>query len=84
MPTVKAIKRMVQRHERVAFLSRMCVMEEIGPGTLRELYLARRAGLIVFPEAELVLVLLHVHAFASELYAFHLQAHALLQRGVAA
>ena len=36
MPTVETIKRMVQRNEGVAFLPRMCVMEEIGQGTLRE------------------------------------------------
>jgi DNA-binding transcriptional LysR family regulator len=37
MPTVEAIRKMVQRNEGVAFLPRMCVEEEIAQGTLREI-----------------------------------------------
>jgi DNA-binding transcriptional LysR family regulator len=36
MPTVEAIRKMVQRNEGIAFLPRMCVEEEIAQGTLRE------------------------------------------------
>jgi len=36
MPTVEAIRKMVQRNQGVAFLPRMCVEEEIAQGTLRE------------------------------------------------
>src|SRR6202162_1147931 len=36
MPTVEAIRKMVQRDEGVAFLPRMCVGEEIRQGILRE------------------------------------------------
>jgi len=36
MPTIEAIRKMVQRHEGVAFLPRMCVGEEIRQGILRE------------------------------------------------
>jgi DNA-binding transcriptional LysR family regulator len=36
MPTVEAIRRLVQRNEGVAFLPRMCVEQEIGQGSLRE------------------------------------------------
>ena len=36
MPTLEAIRKMVQRNEGVAFLPRMCVNEEIGQGILRE------------------------------------------------
>ncbi len=36
MPTVEAIRKMVQRNEGVAFLPRMCVGEEIRQGILRE------------------------------------------------
>jgi len=37
MPTVEAIRKMVQRNEGVAFLPRMCVEDEIAQGTLREI-----------------------------------------------
>jgi DNA-binding transcriptional LysR family regulator len=37
MPTVEAIRKMVQRNEGIAFLPRMCVEEEIAQGTLREI-----------------------------------------------
>jgi DNA-binding transcriptional LysR family regulator len=36
MPTIEAIRKMVQRNEGVAFLPRMCVNEEIAQGILRE------------------------------------------------
>lgn len=36
MPTIEAIRKMVQRNEGVAFLPRMCVDEEIGQGILCE------------------------------------------------
>ena len=36
MPTVEAIRKMVQRNQGVAFLPRMCVEEEIAQGMLRE------------------------------------------------
>jgi DNA-binding transcriptional LysR family regulator len=36
MPTIEAIRKMVQRNEGVAFLPRMCVGEEITQGILRE------------------------------------------------
>jgi DNA-binding transcriptional LysR family regulator len=36
MPTVEAIRKMVQRNEGVAFLPRMCVDEEVRQGHLRE------------------------------------------------
>lgn len=36
MPTVEAIRKLVQRNEGVAFLPRMCVEEEIAQGSLRE------------------------------------------------
>ena len=36
MPTVEAIRKMVQRNEGVAFLPRMCVNDEIAQGILRE------------------------------------------------
>jgi DNA-binding transcriptional LysR family regulator len=36
MPTLETIKKMVQRNEGVAFLPRMCVMQEIEQGALRE------------------------------------------------
>jgi DNA-binding transcriptional LysR family regulator len=38
MPTVEAIRKMVQRNEGVSFLPRMCVEEEIAQGTLREIH----------------------------------------------
>lgn len=37
MPTVEAIRKMVQRNEGVSFLPRMCVEDEIAQGTLREI-----------------------------------------------
>jgi DNA-binding transcriptional LysR family regulator len=37
MPTVEAIRKMVQRNEGVAFLPHMCVSEEISQGILREI-----------------------------------------------
>jgi DNA-binding transcriptional LysR family regulator len=37
MPTIEAIRKMVQRGEGVAFLPRMCVDEEIRQGILREI-----------------------------------------------
>lgn len=37
MPTVEAIRKLVQRNEGVSFLPRMCVEEEIAQGTLREI-----------------------------------------------
>jgi len=37
MPTVEAIRKMVQRNEGMAFLPRMCVEEEVAQGTLREI-----------------------------------------------
>jgi DNA-binding transcriptional LysR family regulator len=36
MPTIEAIRKMVQRNEGVAFLPRMCVDEEIRQGILHE------------------------------------------------
>jgi len=36
MPTVEAIRKLVQQNEGVAFLPRMCVEEELGQGLLRE------------------------------------------------
>jgi DNA-binding transcriptional LysR family regulator len=36
MPTVEAIRKMVQRNEGVAFLPRMCVNDELTQGILRE------------------------------------------------
>jgi DNA-binding transcriptional LysR family regulator len=36
MPTVEAIRKMVERNEGVAFLPRMCVEEELRRGLLRE------------------------------------------------
>ena len=36
MPTIEAIRKMVQRNEGVAFIPRMCVDEEIRQGILRE------------------------------------------------
>ncbi len=36
MPTVEAIRKMVQRNEGVAFLPRMCVEEELRQGIVRE------------------------------------------------
>jgi DNA-binding transcriptional LysR family regulator len=36
MPTIEAIRKMVERNEGVAFLPRMCVEEELGHGLLRE------------------------------------------------
>jgi DNA-binding transcriptional LysR family regulator len=36
MPTVEAIRKLVQRGEGVAFLPRMCVEQELEQGTLRE------------------------------------------------
>jgi DNA-binding transcriptional LysR family regulator len=38
MPTVEAIRKLVQRNEGVAFLPRMCVEDEIAQGTLREIH----------------------------------------------
>ena len=37
MPTVEAIRKMVQRNEGISFLPRMCVEDEIAQGTLREI-----------------------------------------------
>lgn len=37
MPTIEAIRRLVQQNEGVAFLPRMCVDEEIAQGELREI-----------------------------------------------
>ncbi len=37
MPTVEAIRKLVQRNEGVSFLPRMCVEDEIAQGTLREI-----------------------------------------------
>ena len=37
MPTLETIKRMVERNEGVAFLPQMCVLQEIGQGSLREI-----------------------------------------------
>jgi DNA-binding transcriptional LysR family regulator len=37
MPTIEAIRKMVQRNEGVAFLPRMCVNDEIGQGILHEI-----------------------------------------------
>jgi DNA-binding transcriptional LysR family regulator len=37
MPTVEAIRKMVQRNEGVSFLPRMCVEDEIAQGTLHEI-----------------------------------------------
>ena len=36
MPTMEAIRKMVERNEGVAFLPRMCVEEEVRHGNLRE------------------------------------------------
>ena len=54
MPTVETIKKMVQRNEGVAFLPRMCAMDEISQGTLREvtvqeLSVVERKIRLVFP-----------------------------------
>ncbi len=54
MPTVEAIRKMVQRNEGVAFLPRMCVEDEIGQGTLREIQvkglMPERKIRLVYPE----------------------------------
>lgn len=51
MPTVETIKKMVQRNEGVAFLPRMCVMQEIEQGALcevnvKELHVERKIRLV--------------------------------------
>jgi len=51
MPTIEAIRKMVQRNEGVAFLPRMCVDEEIGQGILcevnvKELHVDRKIRLV--------------------------------------
>lgn len=50
MPTVKSIRKLVQRNEGVAFLPRMCVEQELEQGTFREvrvdeLYVERKIRL---------------------------------------
>jgi DNA-binding transcriptional LysR family regulator len=53
MPTVEAIRKMVQRNQGVAFLPRMCVEEEIAQGVLREIQVselqAERKIRLVYP-----------------------------------
>jgi DNA-binding transcriptional LysR family regulator len=53
LPTVEAIRKLVQRNEGVAFLPRMCVEEEIAQGTLREIAVtelqAERKIRLVYP-----------------------------------
>jgi DNA-binding transcriptional LysR family regulator len=53
MPTVEAIRKMVQRNQGVAFLPRMCVEEEIAQGVLREVQVselqAERKIRLVYP-----------------------------------
>ncbi len=53
MPTVEAIRRLVQQDEGVAFLPRMCVDQEIEQGTLREVHVkelkAERKIHLVYP-----------------------------------
>jgi DNA-binding transcriptional LysR family regulator len=53
MPTVEAIRKMVQRNQGVAFLPRMCVEEEIAQGALREVQVselqAERKIRLVYP-----------------------------------
>jgi DNA-binding transcriptional LysR family regulator len=53
MPTVEAIRRLVQRNEGVAFLPRLCVEQEITQGTLREVRVKELAAVrqirLVYP-----------------------------------
>jgi DNA-binding transcriptional LysR family regulator len=53
MPTVEAIRKMVQRNEGVSFLPRMCVEDEIAQGSLREIQvkglMAERKIRLVYP-----------------------------------
>jgi DNA-binding transcriptional LysR family regulator len=53
MPTIEAIRKMVERNEGVAFLPRMCVEEELGHGLLREVKVkelqAERKIRLVYP-----------------------------------
>jgi DNA-binding transcriptional LysR family regulator len=53
MPTVEAIRKMVQRNQGVAFLPRMCVEDEIAQGVLREVQVselqAERKIRLVYP-----------------------------------
>ena len=53
LPTIEAIRKMVQRNQGVAFLPRMCVEEEIAQGTLREVHVselqAERKIRLVYP-----------------------------------
>jgi DNA-binding transcriptional LysR family regulator len=55
MPTVEAIRKMVQRNEGVSFLPRMCVEDEIAQGTLREIQvkglMAERKIRLLYPAA---------------------------------
>jgi DNA-binding transcriptional LysR family regulator len=53
MPTVEAIRKMVQRNQGIAFLPRMCVEDEIAQGALREVHVtelqAERKIRLVYP-----------------------------------
>jgi DNA-binding transcriptional LysR family regulator len=53
MPTIEAIRKMVQRNEGISFLPRMCVEEEITQGTLKEIQVtgiqAERKIRLVYP-----------------------------------
>jgi DNA-binding transcriptional LysR family regulator len=53
MPTIEAIRKMVERNEGVAFLPRMCVEQEIRHGLLKEIkvkqLLVERKIRLVYP-----------------------------------
>jgi DNA-binding transcriptional LysR family regulator len=53
MPTIEAIRKLVQRNEGISFLPRMCVEEEITQGTLKEILVkglqAERKIRLIFP-----------------------------------
>ena len=53
MPTIEAIRKMVQRNEGISFLPRMCVEEEITQGTLKEIQVkgmqAERKIRLIYP-----------------------------------
>ena len=60
MPTVEAIRKMVQRNEGVSFLPRMCVEEEIAQGLMaeRKIRLVHPAGRTLSHAARAFLALL--------------------------
>jgi len=53
MPTIEAIRKLVQRNEGISFLPRMCVEEEISQGTLKEIQVkgmqAERKIRLIYP-----------------------------------